>query len=401
MTFDIVIVGGGLSGLALAAELARPEFSKLRVLVLEQRTHYVRDRTWSYWRASNQAAHPYSHLERQQWCRWRVRQDDHVGHKGADSVTKNSRTQSYCSLDADVFYEAAQRAIAQSGHVTLRLNTAVRQITGGDTPHVETSDNTVIYATWIFDARPPEKNKPDSLVQQFLGYEIKTNKDVFDPTTVELMYFHPSEDGLHFFYVLPYAARNALVETTWISRASLKPDFRTELTQFIASSLGSASFEIVYEEKGALNLSSSSITPDTTAHILPLGRGAGTLRASTGYAFLETLEHAENVAASLLRHLVAGELKDWEPAAFKRRALDSWMDTIFLKVLERDWGRSSRYFIQLFGRLDADSMVAFLSGRASWRQRFMVLSTLPTLPFAAQALSILIDQVPKYLRARR
>ena len=43
--WDIVIVGGGLSGLALAAELAGPEFSTLSVLVLEKRSAYVRDRT--------------------------------------------------------------------------------------------------------------------------------------------------------------------------------------------------------------------------------------------------------------------------------------------------------------------------------------------------------------------
>ena len=76
MTFDIVIVGGGLSGLALAAELAQVEFSKLRVLVLEQRQNYSRDRTWSYWKTPQNGVHRYSHLERKRWTQWRVRQGD-------------------------------------------------------------------------------------------------------------------------------------------------------------------------------------------------------------------------------------------------------------------------------------------------------------------------------------
>ena len=46
--WDIVIVGGGLGGLSLAVELAQPQFAHLRVLVLEKRTAYTRDRTWSY-----------------------------------------------------------------------------------------------------------------------------------------------------------------------------------------------------------------------------------------------------------------------------------------------------------------------------------------------------------------
>lgn len=404
MAFDIVIVGGGLSGLALAAELAQAEFSKLRVLVLEQRKSYVRDRTWSYWKTPHNAAHRYSHLERQQWNQWCVRQGVRVHRQASPPVTKDgkdAKAACYCTLDADAFYLAAQRAISQSGHVELRLGTSVRQIMGGDTPSVETSEGEVIHAAWVFDARPPAQTTAHSLVQQFVGYEIKTGSDVFDPTTVELMHFQPGTAGLHFFYVLPYSPRNALVETTWISPASLKPDFGAELHQFIASFVGSAAYEVVYEEKGSLNLSLRPATPNKALHVAPLGRGAGTLRASTGYAFLETLAHAAQIAASLKSYASTGELNNWVPAELKRRALDEWMDTVFLTVLERDWGTSSWYFMQLFERLDADTMVAFLSGRASWWQRLLVAGALPALPFVAQALSIGFDRAPRFPGARR
>ena len=347
------------------------------------------------------AAHRYSHLERQHWRKWCVRQDETTNRPSTPTVTQSGKTECYCTLDGDLFYSAAKRAISQSSHVKLRLGTAVRQIVGGDTPSVETSDGEVVHAAWIFDARPPVQNQANRLVQQFMGYEIKTERDVFDPTTVELMHFQPSSNGLHFFYVLPYSPRNALVETTWISPASFKPDFGTELKQFIASSVGLVTYDVVYEEKGSLNLSLSHTKPCDASHVVPLGRGAGTLRASTGYAFLETLEHVERIATSLKSHASAGDLNNWVPATFKRPALDEWMDTIFLKVLERDWSKSSRYFMQLFERLDADTMVAFLSGRASWRQRLLVSSALPTLPFAAQALSIWIDRAPRFLGARR
>ncbi|NDP62823.1 lycopene cyclase family protein [Polaromonas sp.] len=404
MAFDIVIVGGGLSGLALAAELAQAEFSKLRVLVLEQRKSYVRDRTWSYWKTPNNVAHRYSHLERHQWSQWCVRQGVRIHQQASPTVTKDGKDAKgacYCTLDADAFYSAAQCAISQSAHVELRLGTSVRQITGGDTPSVETSEGEVIHAAWVFDARPPAQTTANSLVQQFVGYEIKTGSDVFDPTTVELMHFQPSTAGLHFFYVLPYSPRNALIETTWISPASFKPNFGAELQQFTASFFGSAAYEVVYEEKGALNLSLRATTPNNALHVAPLGRGAGTLRASTGYAFLETLAHAAQIAASLKSHASMEKLNHWVPVAFKRRALDEWMDTVFLQVLERDWSKSSWYFMQLFERLDADTMVAFLSGRASWRQRLLVAGALPTLPFAAQALSIGIDRAPRFSGDRR
>ena len=399
MAFDIAIVGGGLSGLALAAEFAQSGFSKLRVLVLEQRQSYVRDRTWSYWKTQQSQPHRYSHLERQQWSQWRVRQGESIHQHASPASRNDDKAASYCTLDGDAFYAAAQHAISQSGHVEVRLGTSVQQIVGGETPKIVTRDGAVIPVTWIFDARPAPQSSASGLVQQFMGYEIKTSHDVFDADTVDLMHFLPSATGLHFIYVLPYSPRNALVETTWISPAALKPDFESELRQFIATLVGSGSYEVVYAEKGSLSLCVSPAAVHHTSHVAPLGRGAGTLRASTGYAFLETLAHTELIATSLKRHMATGDLADWHPPAFTRPAMDAWMDTVFLKVLARDWSKSSAYFMQLFERVDADTMVAFLSGSANWKQRMTVAGALPVLPFAAQALSTWVDRVAGFSAA--
>ena len=398
--FDIVIVGGGLSGLALAAELASPEFSQVKVLVLEQRQRYVRDRTWSYWKTSANTPHRYSHLERQCWSKWHVRQGAHNLLRTPRTVVSDGKAASYGSLDANAFYSAALQAIARSTNVELRLGTSAQQIVAGDSPRVITGEGRIIAATWVFDARPPVQNSPSGLVQQFLGYEVKTDRDVFDVTAIDLMHFYPSSSGLHFFYVLPYGPRNALVETTWISPASFKPDFEPELRQYLAALLGSAAYEVVYTEKGSLNLGSGpgDITAPNATKVLPLGRGAGTLRASTGYAFLETLAHAEHIAASLKQHISSRSLDDWTPPAFSRPALDQWMDAVFLTKLARDWSTSSGYFMQMFERVDADTLVAFLSGRASLKQRFLVAIGLPILPFLAHLASMAFSKSRQALR---
>ena len=97
--WDIVIVGGGLGGLSLAAELAAPEFASLSVLVLEKRSQYVRDRTWSYWADT---PHRYSYLERHQWHQWNVS-------LGETMHSQSSKRTSYASLDADAFYKRKAR----------------------------------------------------------------------------------------------------------------------------------------------------------------------------------------------------------------------------------------------------------------------------------------------------
>ena len=400
MAFDIAIVGGGLSGLALAAEFAQAEFSKLRVVVLEQRQSYVRDRTWSYWKTPQDPTHRYSHLERQQWTQWQVRQGDCTHRHASPASTNRDRDTSYCTLDGDAFYAAAQQAISQSGHVEVRMGTPVRQIVSGPTPKVITVSGEEVSAQWIFDARPAPQSSAKGLVQQFVGYEIQTDQDVFDTETVELMHFQPSAAGLHFFYVLPYGPRNALIETTWISPAALRPDFESELLHYIKTLIGSSKYDVLYTEKGSLGLCPSHAAANTALHIAPLGRNAGTLRASTGYAFLETLIHTRQIAKSLKRHMQIGELRNWLPPTFTRSALDATMDTVFLKVLARDWSESSGFFMQLFERVDADTLVAFLSGKADWRQRLSVAGALPVLPFAAQALSMCLDWVPR-LKAPR
>lgn len=383
-TYDIIIVGGGLSGLSLAAALAAPAFSALRVLVLEQRHGYARDRTWSYWPSAH---HAYSHLERMRWSRWRVsqgkRQSVHVG------------ASAYCSLDADAFYQAALGTIAAASNVEMRMGLKVHEILPGDgknTYPTVATDNQQLSAQWVFDARARAIHDRSAMVQQFVGWEVETPVDVFDDSTVELMAFERKNAGLHFFYVLPYSARNALVETTWISPAAHRPDFEHELQTYLQARLGAQSYKRVYEERGALQLTGG---PPVHAFdgVVPLGRRAGTLRAATGYAFLDTLAHTDGIASSLAQTLAGGAaLGTWTPPHFARGAADRWMDRVFLNVLQSDWAQSSLYFLLLFERVESDTLVAFLSGRSTWRQRAKVAWALPTWPFVKAAIANLVQR---------
>lgn len=403
---DIVIVGGGLSGLALAAQLTAPQFAHLKVLVLEQRSHYERDRTWSYWQTT---PHAYSHLERMHWNQWRISQNDiqsdtqydtqddlqNSGDKILGSIIKRAvlqnSTTAYCSIDADAFYSDVQDAIHKSQNVQLRLITTVLRLqdtnASNSQPAVLTETGDEIVAQWVFDARPPVPQRASTLVQQFAGWEVHTPHDVFETNTVDLMAFEPSPHGLHFFYVLPYSPRTALVETTWVSPASHQPNYDAELHHYLHKQFGVTNFEVTYQEKGILSLQ-HSIAP-VSRNVILLGRGAGTLRPSTGYAFLDTLRHTQALAESLAQHPRTAALQDWKPPHFKRPARDTWMDRVFLKVLQSDWQNSASYFMQLFERVDADTLVAFLSGHASWAQRLTVAAALPTLPFAKAAMASL------------
>lgn len=381
--WDVVIVGGGLSGLALAVELAQPEHARLRVLVIEKREEYKRDRTWSYWSTH---PHRYSVLERKRWHAWRVS----INGRHALQKTASNNPLTYCTMDADAFYAFAQKQIAAAPHIHLQLGRTVSEIQDGQMQTVVLGDGTKLRSTWVMDARPLGRPDATALCQHFVGWEIVTPTDCFDDSTVELMDFQPAKTGLHFLYVLPYGRRQALIETTWMSPYAHNPEYEAELRNYLQSRYGVTAYKCVYQERGCLDLQSTPRTypvTDGSYKTVSLGRAAGTLRSSTGFAFLETVADAERIA----RCFANVPLDAVRVAPYRRDRLDVWMDKIFCNGLVADWLRAPEFFLAMFKGVAATTLVAFLTGRPTLMQRLSVSLQLPKLHFLRAARRVLTD----------
>ena len=382
--WDIVIVGGGLGGLSLAVELAQAEYAHLRVLVLEKRTHYQRDRTWSYWASSS---HRYSGLERMRWTAWRV---GFNGKYAQQSISGESGL-AYRSMDADAFYAFARDQIMASPNVQLRLGASVHEILDGPVQTLKLNDDTTLHSHWVMDGRPLGLPKATGLCQHFMGWEIETPTDCFDPSTVELMDFQPATCGLHFLYVLPYGPRRALIESTWMSPYAHHPDYELELKSYLRSRFGLTAYKRVYQEQGCLDLQATARTyptVDGSYRRVSLGRAAGTLRSSTGFAFLDTIAEAQRIA----RCFAAGPCADARVPPYRRHWLDAWMDKIFCDGMMSDWPRAPEFFVAMFRGVTAPTLVAFLSGRPSFWQRLQVSLQLPIWHFLRAARRVLTHQ---------
>jgi lycopene beta-cyclase len=377
--WDVVIAGAGLAGLSLAAGLSAAEFSHLRILLIEPRGDYVRDRTWSFWDVPHALPAIWQELPQTRWKQWRVSDANR-------SVTRASAV-AYTSVRADAFYAMALERIASAPHIQWRKRAGLAHVNvQTDSVQLVTTAGEQLRTQILFDSKPPALASQGEWVQQFTGWEVTSLQPCFDAQCLDLMAFEPSSQGLHFIYCLPYSATQALVESTWIKHADAHDNADVELRKALAKRWSCNEYEITFREQGALPL--WPFLEPKSANVVRIGRAGGALRASTGYAFCAILHQCAALAQSLGEHLRSkGTLLSWQAPDLKSSAMDAWMDRTLFRVLERDWAEAPHYFMNLFERVPSDVLVRFLHGASSWQDRIAVMRALPSAPFLRAALT--------------
>jgi lycopene beta-cyclase len=375
--YDIAIIGAGLAGLSLAARLAEPAFAGLRVLVLEPRTQYRRDRTWSYW---SMQPHPFQAAVASSWDRWSIVAADRTVTRGAPGLR-------YESIPSDRLYRIALDRIRAAPHITLRQ---------GVTAYAEEDANGVqlrfggqtARARSGFDTRPPPCLSAHGLTQRFAGWEIETQDDVFDASTVTLMDFRCAQPGAaHFTYVLPSTPRRALVEDTWFAPPGFQPpDHRTAIRDHLRVRYGVTAFDTLFEERGALPMN-PIFRPAHGKYLLPLGTAGGGTRPSTGYAFNAIQAQCDTIAADLL----AGRAPRPVPP---RPGLVRFMDRVLLDMLDKQPELAAPLFASLFERCEPRRLVRFLNDRAGLADLAAVCLAMPILTTTAASLHLLSRRTP-------
>lgn len=371
---DIAILGGGCAGLSLAARLAAGDLEGRRVVVLEGRHVYERDRTWCGWALE---PHPFAACVDVTWSRWKVR------HQGSE-VLHRSDDHRYEHLRADRFYAEAQSQIARASGVELRLGVQVSSVeSGGEVTRIAT-DAGPIEAAVVVDTRPSGEMAPQgALLQHFLGQEITTTDPVFDPHTATLMDFDVSqEDGIHFVYVLPFTATRALVESTVLSPHPLgRGAYEARIQDYVANRLGTRVESVDYVEQGIIPMHPLVEASTPSRGVIQAGTLGGAVKPSSGYAFHTIQRTTATLAASLLGH---GRPQSTRP----RSRLDGWLDAIFLSFIRSHPERGPEVFHRLFQSIEPDVLVRFMMERASPADRLRVIGSMPKLPFAREALRV-------------
>tara|TARA_B110000971_G_scaffold105705_1_gene108473 strand:- start:2494 stop:3564 length:1071 start_codon:yes stop_codon:yes gene_type:complete len=342
--FDYIIIGGGCSGLSLAYALETNNNLKNKSLaIIELRTEYIRDKTWSFWKTVN---HNFEDCVMKSWNNFSI----NTSSKSLKLKTKNFP---YQTINSELFYKKINNKLLRNKNIQFFKN--INDIN---------TNNSL-----IFNSVPKSGADKSKLWQHFQGIEIETEKNFFDTEIINLMDFNCDQrDNVHFFYTLPFTKNKALVETTWISKLddnSLR-DYDSQIEKYIKDSLGIKNYKISYKEMGAIPLFYPMYVNENKK--INIGSVGGMTRLSTGYTFLNIQEHSEYIVKNI------DKIKNIKAYTIGKKY--KFLDHVFLKVLEKYPEKMPNIFFKMFVG-SADTVIKFLSNKSNIFEDLLIILKIP------------------------
>jgi lycopene beta-cyclase len=380
--WDAVIVGAGAAGLALAARLASGGWRERRVLLVDDGSTAIEDRSWAYWSA---VPRPVDAAAAVAVNRFRL----HALGRGATVPLGRYRYRQVRGVDLRAWVDrslaTAPGFVIADGHVDA--------VDDGDDHALVRFGRPAgreVEAEWVFDARRPGGPPAvPELTLSFCGWEVETERPVFDPSAVTLFDFRTERhrEG-RFVYLLPTGSRTALVEYTAFSRQPAE-DGSDALAAYLSEVLDAGQYRVTRVERGALPLGRPA-TRRSGRRALRIGVAGGLLKAGTGYAFDRIQRDAEAVVASLRTYGHPYAL----PVPARRHR---YLDQVLLRVLAAEPQQLERVFAQLFRANPAERVLRFLDEDTTRVEEARLIATLRPAPFLRAARSLSGDAFRKAL----
>ena len=371
--FDYLIVGGGAAGLSLAYHLSQePRLADKRVLVLEPEAKDQNDRTWSFWA---DAPSLFDGIVAHEWSRLAFRSPEF-------ERVFELRRHRYKMIRGLDFYRFVRQMLAGNPQFTW-LQTTVTTLTDQPAGARATTPQGEFRARYAFDSRPPaladlrQPARHRYLLQHFVGWEVETEQDAFDPATVEFMDFRgQQQQEARFMYVLPFDSRRALVEYTLFSAQTLeKTEYEAELRRYLAALPGAGKYRVTAEEIGAIPMTDHPLPARAGRHVINLGTRAGRAKPSTGYAFKRIQAHSARLVAALAATGTPPPDSTGDQWQFRL------FDTLLLDIMQRRGELTRDIFAHLFQRNPVERIFDFLDERTSWKENLQIMNSVTPWPF--------------------
>jgi len=365
----IAILGGGLSGLSLAAYLATTRPRPGPVVVVDDGVHDVTAASWASWTRRTGLL---DSAATEVFDRMRVVAGGHdrtlplgdyryrVVHGEALVATVRRHTDPVSDVGSS------------TGHVV--------DVDDAQRPCVLLDDGRELRPDWVFDARGPVAvdSRADAALD-FLGVRVRADDPLFDPHVPVLFDFRTDQtDRASFVYVLPTDAHHALVEhvcfvdpaTTGVPADVHLAAIRVYFSEVLG--VAESTYEVGASEQAHLPLVAQP-AERSDGRIVRIGAAAGLLKASSGYAYEQIQRDCEAIARSFAQHGHPFDL----PKRHNRFA--RYDRALLTAVLDRP-GFLEELFAALFARGSAAPVLRFLDEDTSLRDDVRLFASLPAGP---------------------
>lgn len=371
--YDIIIAGGGLSGLSLAWYLAKGDY-KGEVLIVDSTFAPMNSKTWCFW---SKGKPPFYEIVYKKWRK------SFFSALDFDAFLYMHEHTYHCIRESD-FKEYVLTELQQRKNFHLLEESILDFSSNQKKAALVTKSSDTYLADYIFQSifnpEPEDKKKPKyPLIQHFQGLEIKTNIPVFDPETFTIMDFDEDcDEGIAFIYILPFRQNRALIEYTVFSENPFKKksEYRKKIKKYLKEkfNLSREDYQIKRKEYGEIPMEDRSYLPSYAPKIINLGTVGGLTKPSTGYTFTRIQEYSKNLANSIIQ----GNEILLPPQSESRYR---YYDLLLLHIMSNSSKESLRIFRDLFKNNPVDKVFDFLSEDTNFANDLKIMSSVPYTPF--------------------
>lgn len=371
--FDFIIAGGGASGLSLLWNLiSSPVFENKQILVLDKDLTPKDDKTWCFWDDNH---FPVKELIHHTWDELSVKTTKH----DESEFLKDYKYHCVRSFD----YSKHMLGEGKSRKNVHFLESPVTEMSGDNGFGVVRTPDSEFRAPLVFQSIAPPPSYSDatvdnSLIQHFLGWEIKTDSPVFDPKRALLMDFDvPQMNGVTFMYVLPFSETRALIEYTVFSEELLpRKKYSEQIGKYISDKfrLTDENYTKEREEFGKIPMEDKTFNPWYCDHVYSIGSVGGQTKPTTGYTFTRIQSQCKKIIHAL-------EHNDSLPEEWMSSYRFRVYDMMLLSLLKNEPETTITIFGELFKRNSFDRILHFLDEKTNLLQEVSIFSSLPYMPF--------------------
>lgn len=371
--FDLIIAGAGAAGLSLLWRILESDILKDQtVLLIDQSFQIKNDKTWCFWEKLDL---PNPDLIHHSWKEIAVQLKE-------NTYSDTLQNYQYNLLRSSDLQSFILKKAEKYSNVTFLETNILDFSSEEETGQVHTSEG-IFAAKRVFQSvkQPPNFQNLEvdiSLIQHFLGWEIETKRDLFNPNVATIMDFDvPQKNGNTFMYLLPFSSQKALVEYTVFSKKVLeKNEYKKQIADYLETNyqIKKSEYSIAREEFGTIPMEDRKYPPWYCNNVLNIGRMAGLPKPSTGYTFSRIQKHSSKIVEALEK---GNELPSEPLSPYRFRVYDIMM----LYLFEQEPHHSLEVFEKLFSNYGFDLVLQFLAEETTPFQELRILSGMPYHPF--------------------